>query len=235
MAFHTEDKEENVLENRRRFFKIFDQNVMEIISAIQIHGADLAVIGYDNLGQGAIPGSAVCHCDALLTTEPELALTAYSADCLLIYFAAIDTPLIAIAHAGRRGTLQGIAGKVIKAINKEYNLSPDRIQAVLSPAICKNCYTINSEIAVDFEAAGWADRNYLEQLSSGKWKLDLAAINKTQLLEAGVKGENLEISPLCTSCRNDLFYSYRRDQGRTGRMIGFIRIRSSREEKRFER
>jgi len=230
MAFHTDDRAENVLENRRRFFQIFNQDILEIVSAIQVHGSDLAVIDYSDLGQGALPGSAVYHCDALLTTEPGLALTAYSADCLLIYFAAIDFPLIAIAHAGRRGTLQGIAEKVIGAINKKYNIAPGRIKAVLSPAICKNCYTVNSETAVDFEAAGWADRSYLEQLSSGKWKLDLTAINKTQLLEAGAKKENLEISAFCTSCRSDLFYSYRRDKGKTGRMIGFIRLRSNRGE-----
>ncbi|MFU8795301.1 MAG: peptidoglycan editing factor PgeF [Dethiobacteria bacterium] len=235
MAFHTDDQEENVLENRCRFFKIFNCDHLEIVSAAQVHGSEIARVDQNNRSEGATPGSTTIRCDALLTTEPELVLTAYSADCMLIYIAVTDIPLIAIVHAGRRGTLQGIAEKVIRVVTADYRVSPDRIMAVLSPSICKNCYTIKQEIAAEFSSAGWTGREYLEQGDSPDWHLDLAAINRAQLLNAGLSSENLDQSELCTSCRSDLFYSYRRDRGKTGRMIGFIKLRSNRGENKLER
>ena len=108
-AFHTGDDSENVLENRRRFFDLFAYDHRDIVSSVQVHGTGLTLFSQSNRGEGAVPGSARQKCDALVTTEPGLPLTAYSADCMLIYFVSQQKPLVGIAHAGWRGTLEGIA------------------------------------------------------------------------------------------------------------------------------
>ena len=233
MAFHTEDSETNVLENRCRFFRLFNQDPSEIVSAVQVHGEDLVTVDARNKGEGAKPGTALAHCDALVTTTADLALTAYSADCLLIFFAALDFPLVAIAHAGREGTLNGIAKKVFCHISETYGILPQQIAAAFSPSICKNCYTIDDEMAARFAEEGWVGHQYIEPFEDGRWKIDLAAINATQLTQAGIDNRHLEKSVFCTSCRKDLFYSYRRDQGRTGRMLGYIKL-VMQGEKQFE-
>ncbi len=224
MAYHTADTVENILENRKRFFKIFDQDHREVIGVTQVHGSLIEYFSEPDRGEGALPGTLKRHCDALLTTESNLCLTAFSADCLLLYFVLPSLPLVAIAHAGRQGTLEGIAGKMVEEICRRFQGDPAEIIVQLSPSICKSCYTINNEQAEQFLQAGWRDNEYLTSLTDQHFQLDLAAINIAQLRQAGVADQNIGHSALCTSCRPDLFYSYRRDQGQTGRMIGFIKI-----------
>lgn len=233
LAFHAGDDSENVLENRRRFFKCFSQDEQEVVAAIQVHGTGIAAVDAQNRGQGAAPATAVLSVDALVTTTPNLALLAFAADCLLIYFAAKSFPLVAIAHAGREGTYGGMAKKMMQYITKNYPVRAGDIAAAFSPSICKNCYTVDEAQAERFKAAGWGDRKYLEPVKGGRWKLDLAAINAAQLFSEGLDKKLLQQTSYCTCCEEKLFYSYRRDQGQTGRMIGFIKT-SQQGENRLE-
>ncbi len=225
-GFHTGDDQANVLENRRRFFELFNCDYRSIVSAVQVHGTDLHVFYRSDSGEGALPENARRHCDALITEEPHLALTAFSADCQLIYFAAKqDSPLVALAHAGWRGTLGDIGGKVIRFLKSNYGVDSSQLLAGLSPAVCKHCYIIADRVAEQFKSKGWDSPPYLETAEgSGGWGLDLTSINTRQLMRAGVKSENITANQWCTSCHPDLFYSYRRDKGLTGRMLGFIAI-----------
>ena len=223
-AFHTEDQAEKVLENRFRFFRIFKIDHLQIVSAIQVHGTNLEEFGLHNRGEGATPGSMKKHCDALVTAEPEVTLTAYAADCQLLFFKAIDRPLIGLAHAGKAGTLGAVGPKVIRYLNQHYNVPSDRLLVGMGPAICRKCYRISKPEMELFSREGWGDKQYLEKYDQDLWSLDLTAINKAQLISSGVRKEHIAINHWCTACRQDLFYSYRRDRGKTGRMIGFIAI-----------
>ncbi|MDY6825706.1 MAG: polyphenol oxidase family protein [Bacillota bacterium] len=225
MAFHTGDNVNNVMQNRRRFFNLFDYDFRSQVSAVQVHGVESAVFNEKSRGEGACPGTVVKHCDALITAVPGLPLTAYSADCQLIYFVSLEKPLVALAHAGWRGALGGIGAGLIERLQKEFLLDPGELLVALSPAICRDCYLINKKIARLFQDAGYSDPSYLEPVSDGFYKLDLTSVNEAQLLRAGIKKENLAKNSWCSSCIGDLFYSYRRDHGITGRMIGFIAIR----------
>lgn len=224
-AFHTEDSAEIVLENRRRFFDIFNYDYRKTVSAIQVHGTDLAVLDSSSHGEGAFPGSARRECDALLTTEKGLPLAAYSADCMLIYIVSPDQPLVALAHAGWRGTLGEIGPKVIDYITKQYGLPPENLLVALSPAICRDCYHVDAGTAGKFASAGWNELPYMEAQADGSFKLDLKEINRSQLYSCGVEKDNLDYSSFCTSCNEEYFYSYRRDLGSTGRMIGFAALK----------
>ncbi len=213
-----------MLENRRRFFKIFNYDYRDIVSSTQVHGSDMTVVSRGNRGEGALPGSNRQKCDALITTEEKLPLTAYSADCILIYFVSKQMPLAALAHAGWRGSLSNIAGKVIRYLKDYYRAEPEQLIAALSPSICRHCYRVDNKTANLFRSAGWGNVAYLEAAAGNSFKLDLAAVNEKQLTSSGIKKDNLSVSSMCTSCSKDLFYSYRRDQGITGRMIGFLAL-----------
>jgi len=226
-AFHTGDSPENVLENRRRFFEIFSYDHLKIVSATQVHGTGMALVDHSYSGEGALPESTRQKADALITTDPGLPLTAYSADCMLIYFISRQKSLVALAHAGWRGTLGGIGAKMVRYLDKLFGITPGFLQVALSPCVCRNCYLVNDEVAGQFQSAGWHDTTCLEKVETDLWKLDLRAINIEQLLRAGIKRDNLDGSSWCTACNRDLFYSYRRDRGKTGRMIGFIALKES--------
>ncbi len=224
MSYYCGDNTENVIENRRRFFSTFKYDYLNTVSAEQVHGTGLCVAGAANCGEGALPDRLRQKCDALITEVPGLPLVAYSADCMLIYFASKQMPLAAIAHAGWRGTLGSIAAKVVCSLEDNYRADPGQIIAVLSPSICRSCYQVDETTADRFRAAGWGGPAFLEPQPRKGFKLDLAAVNHEQLLLSGIKKENLVVSSYCTSCSAELFYSYRREQGVTGRMVGFIAI-----------
>ncbi len=204
--------------------RYFNYDYRDVVSSVQVHGTELVVVGQGNRGEGALPGSARQKCDALITTEKGLPLTAYSADCMLIYFVSKQTPLAALAHAGWRGTLGNIGAKLICYLRDYYGAEPEQLLVALSPAICRNCYRVDKKTAALFNSAGWYSYAYLEPAADDSFKLDLAAVNKEQLIINGIKKENLSFSSLCTSCNRELFYSYRRDRGITGRMIGFLAL-----------
>jgi polyphenol oxidase len=226
-AFHTADCMENVLENRRRFFDKFSYDFRYLVAVHQVHGSEINLFDQSHRGEGALPGSVRKECDALVTTAVDLPLTAYAADCMLIYFYSPQPPLVAIAHAGWRGALGGVGVKVVQYLKENFTVDPGRLLAALSPAICRECYVVDDSTANKFMAAGWYGADYLEKASSAGYHLDLSAVNANQLLSAGVKNEHLAQNSWCTSCRRDLFYSYRRDRGATGRMIGFIALKKA--------
>jgi polyphenol oxidase len=218
---------ENVLENRHRFFDKFGYDFHFLVSAHQVHGTEISLVDSSHRGEGALPGSVRKDCDALVTTVVGLPITAYAADCMLIYFHSQQPPLVAIAHAGWRGALGNMGAKVVHYLEENFAVDPGRLLVALSPAICRDCYIIDDSTANEFKAAGWSGADYLGKAAAGGYHLDLPAVNANQLISAGVKTEHLAQNRWCTSCRSDLFYSYRRDRGATGRMIGFIALKNS--------
>ncbi len=227
-GFHVGDRWENVLENRRNLFDFFHYDYRSIVSATQVHGTGIRVFDKTNRGEGAFPDTTRSRCDALVTREKGLPLVAYSADCQLIYFACPgEDPVVAVAHAGWKGTLGDIGGRVVRFLEESYSISPGQLLVGLSPVICRSCYLVSREVAGQFFAAGWKSEAYLEPAGSGEYYLDLNAINTEQMLRAGIKKERLALNNWCTSCHPELFYSYRRDKGLTGRMIGFIAINNA--------
>lgn len=226
-ALHTADSAENVLENRWRFFDKFGYDFRFLVAAHQVHGTEISLVEQHHRGEGALPGSVRKECDALVTTVVGLPLTAYAADCMLIYFYSQQPPLVAIAHAGWRGALGGMGAKVVRYLEEYFSVNPGHLLVALSPAICRDCYIIDDSTANEFQTAGWSGADYLEKTTAVGYHLDLSAVNASQLLSSGVKTEHLAQNIWCTSCRKDLFYSYRRDLGATGRMIGFIALKNS--------
>ncbi|HSW35059.1 MAG TPA: peptidoglycan editing factor PgeF, partial [Candidatus Limnocylindrales bacterium] len=222
-AFHTGDQVKHVLENRRRFMDSFGYDYKGMVSCIQVHGTDMAVFNNSHRGEGAQPDTGQQTCDALITEEPGLVLSAYAADCMLIYVVSTRKPLIALAHAGWRGTLGNIGGKVVRYLQQRYLIEPDQLLVALSPAICAQCYQVDETVAAQFRAAGWDNPTCLTPGSAeGAYHLDLALINSQQLLQAGIRPRNLAYNHWCTACNPELFYSYRLGKGITGRMIGFL-------------
>lgn len=225
-GFHVGDIDEKVLENRRILFDHFGYDYRTIVSSTQVHGTEIGVFDSKNSGEGAFPGTTRSRCDGLVTVEPGLPLTAYSADCQVLFFASPEPrPLVALAHAGWKGTLGNIGGRMVRFLEEHYSADPNQIMAGLGPVVGRRCYMVDPVVAAEFRAAGWEGETYLEPTGDGAFYLDLDAVNLEQLRQAGLKEANLARNGWCTACHPELFYSYRRDKGVTGRMLGFIAIK----------
>jgi YfiH family protein len=132
-----------------------------------------------------------------------------TADCFPLLIADKRTRSVSAVHAGWRGTAAEIVRKAVAALRTEFDTRPEDIYAVIGPGIGACCYEVGEDVARQFgrKGAGY---------------LDLATINRRQLLLEGVPGEQIDAVGGCTHCERELFHSFRRDKDRAGRMVSYI-------------
>jgi YfiH family protein len=152
--------------------------------------------------------------DAMVTATPGLDISIRTADCYAILLADSRRRAVAAIHAGWRGTAARIVEAAIAKMHALYGSEAGDLYAAIGPGIGVCCYEVGSEVASQFSAAVVHNRH-----------LDLASANREQLLQAGMAGEYIEVSGLCTFCEAHHFHSYRRDKQQAGRMTSFVRVR----------
>ncbi|HET7454857.1 MAG TPA: polyphenol oxidase family protein [Solirubrobacterales bacterium] len=211
----TEDDPEAVTENRRRLAAALDLDPEQVVYALQVHGTRL--IDHPE-GASASRGSFVRHfrtkeprdalpkADGHVVREAGAAPLVFVADCLPV---ALHGPGgLAMVHAGRRGLAGGIVGAAAEAVGAT--------SAAIGPGIGPCCYEVGEEVLDAFADLG-------DGIAEGRM-LDLPEVARRRLAEAGV--ERVESAGLCTSCEPTLFFSHRRDRGRTGRQAGIAWLES---------
>ncbi len=162
--------------------------------------------------------------DCLITVREGVALGVFTADCLPILLHDLERRAVGIIHAGWRGTAKGIARNAVERMSSEFGCDPGRIRAALGPCIGPCCYEVDSPVKRAFEEGGFSWPSVSRPRAEGKWSLDLLRANSLLLEAAGVRRENLEVLNLCTSCRKDLFYSYRNGDRERGRLLNYIAL-----------
>lgn len=175
----------------------------------QVHGA--RVLRAD---AGTAP---VEEADAVLTTSPGVAACVSVADCVPVLLADPATGAVAAVHAGWRGTIARIAAAAVDALAREAGAAPGRLLAAIGPSIGPCCYEVSPDLAARFRAE-------IGPVATGGAppRLDLWEANRTVLVAAGVRPDRIEVLGRCTSCEREVFFSHRRDAGRTGRQMAFI-------------
>ncbi|HLJ23391.1 MAG TPA: peptidoglycan editing factor PgeF [Candidatus Acidoferrales bacterium] len=244
LGFTEWDQRERVESNREKFLIALGAKIMPLVAMRQFH-SDVIFIAAEAAETGEPPKA-----DALITHTPGLLLGVQTADCVPILLADTRRRAVAAIHAGWRGTLARIVPKTLGRMRMEFGTRSRDVVAALGPAIGGGCYEVGPEVAQAFaaqfpNAAEWFDGPF-EQLAHGEeplwlpWltmmppghvpppprvQLDLRASNRWQLLDAGVPEKQIEVSDLCTACRTDLLFSYRREGAKTGRMMAVIGIK----------
>lgn len=158
--------------------------------------------------------------DASITSLEGVLLGVQTADCVPILLADSEARAVAAVHAGWRGTAARIASNTVERLREKHGVNPKSVVAAIGPHIGVCCYEVGEEVA---EAIG--ESGVIEHRPEWpKPHLNLAEANRRQLVAAGVPEPQIDISSLCTRCREDLFFSYRRDGSRTGHMLSVIGI-----------
>ena len=206
--------------------KIVSENVCDIKQAVGIHDGRIVTMKQVH-GDRIIDVTdrkikEAGECDGVVTAEVGIFLGVLTADCLPILLVAPKHKQVAAVHAGWRGTLAGIAANAVSRFRENYGVAADEIEAALGPAIGRCCYEVGDDVAQPMmdrwgdAAQACIDRN------GAKPHLDLRALNRAILANAGVPAKQIfEVGP-CTSCGGDDFYSYRRARGETGRQMSFV-------------
>lgn len=223
IGFHVDDRLVDVQANRRLLAEDLSFSLNCWVGAEQTHETCIQRIGRSDVGRGAIEyESSFKRTDGFYTSEKNILLTLCYADCVPLLFYAPKQGFIGAAHAGWKGTVGEIAGKMIKAWQGE-GISANEIFVVMGPSICSNCYMVDDKVIhrVQKLLEEYDEKPY-NLISEGQYQLDLKHLNAIILEKSGVPKHQIDISTYCTSCHDDLFYSHRRDKGRTGRLMSFI-------------
>jgi YfiH family protein len=188
-----------------------------IVTARQVHGSHVALVGPE--ARGRISPAT----DALLTDAPGVALMLRFADCVPLLFYDRVHRAIGLAHAGWRGTVEGLARKTALAMAEAFGSRPQDLIVGLGPAVGRCCYAVGEEVAQAVRATFSDGDCLLRSWGDGTLRFDLWEANRRGLAELGV--EQIEVAGLCTACRVDEFFSHRAERGRTGRFGVVIGIR----------
>lgn len=162
--------------------------------------------------------------DGIVSNQRNALFGVVTADCVPLYFFDPILKIIAVAHAGWKGTLLHIADVAISKM-KELGSKPSEIVVAIGPHIGACCYEVQ-ESRADAFTYDVGRNSQVVIMNEGKWFIDLGRANKFQLLNAGIKTEHIDAPIACTSCQEDLFFSYRRDKTiEYGEMLGIIGIK----------
>jgi len=225
LAGFNDDAAENILENRRRFLKLFPGD-WALAGCWQVHGAEIRVV---HCAAEAKPAENergdTIFCDVIVSDAKGVLAGVKTADCVPILLGDPATGAFAAVHAGWRGTLATAVVAAVEQLAKEYDVRPENLRAAIGASAGPCCYEVGSDVIDAFTSKFPDGEKLFTATRPGHATVDLLKANRDQLISAGVKPERIHTAPLCTMCRTDLFFSYRKEksvQGKVGRLMAVV-------------
>ncbi len=203
----------SITESNKYFLaKYFNIPYENIIIPNQTHSDNIEVVKLDKV--------VYENCDGLITDKKDIAIALNFADCVPIIMYDPEKKVIGVCHAGWRGTYKKIVEKTVKEMNRVFNSDIANLKVLIGPAISKCCYNVSKDVLIKLVSTIHLSQRDLVYSNN---YVDLKLINKYQLQNIGVK--DIDVTKVCTSCQNDLFFSYRKDNKNTGRHFAFALLK----------
>jgi YfiH family protein len=225
LSISVPDNEKAVMENRRRFYQVFNVDRTQAARVVQVHGARVDRVDTTNRMK-TLPGT-----DGIVTDTIDVPLVMAFADCVPVMLFDPVVRAVGMVHAGWRGTVAGVCQAAIKCMVESFGSRPGDIQAAIGPSIGPCCYEVGPDLvdAVSDSDALNGTEGLFQPGKTHRLHFDQWAANERALRQAGV--EKIERSDLCTACHVDEFYSHRAENGKTGRFGALIMINNTLLEK----
>jgi len=223
LALHTGEEERSIVANRNILAKALESSSpLHFIVANQTHSDHIKIID-NSVSRGWKSNlDAIEDCDALITNLSNVVLTILTADCVPILLYDPVQQVVAAVHAGWKGSKAQIVKKTVRKMIHTFDTNPTDIQVGIAPSIGACCYEVGEDVAKYFFDTPLAYKQKEE-----KYMLNLPYVNKQQLLECGVKESHIEMSHICTACNVEHYFSYRKEQGCSGRFMSMIALNYS--------
>lgn len=225
LSYTRGDRKEAVDENYRRIAAVLGCSVEDMVCSDQTHTTNLRVVGKADGGKGITRAKDYSDVDGLLTDEPGVYLATFFADCVPLYFVDTKRKAIALAHSGWRGTVARMGRCVVEKMRETYGTDPADLVAAVGPSICQECYEVSEDVAAAFAAAfakPGQEREILLAKGGGKYQLDLWRANEIVLTEAGIPGNKIQVTDLCTCHNHRYLFSHRASHGQRGNLGAFL-------------
>ncbi len=222
LGLNTQDQQATVEGNRSLLARAFGLSQGALVTPRQVHGSDILVISEPNEDFShflSVEG------DAVITNQPNVMIGICVADCVPILLCDPTHKVVAVVHAGWKGTAAKLVSKTVAGMQSEFGSDPAQLFAAIGPCIQKCCYEVDEPVRKAFQQGGVAWDSCTELKSPGTWQLDLAAANRELLMLAGLPADSIQLSEQCVCCHSEQFFSYRRDKEESGRQMGFIMLK----------
>ena len=244
LAFMASDSRENVEKNRRRFLDALGAEKVELITLRQFHSSLIRCVGRADLAR-----SEPWKADGMMTRASGILLAIQTADCIPVLIADTRRKAVAAFHAGWRGTLKRIVQNGVGRMRVEFGSRPEDLIAAIGPGIAACCYAVGEDVRSEFISQfAYAEELFTEVSDSDPIRdkypllfltarapghsnlgpslhLDLMEANRRQLMDAGLHAEAISVLGDCTRCQNNRYFSWRAEQGFTGRMLSVVGVR----------
>ncbi len=230
LGFAAGDDPRAVKKNRSLVCRSLGFDLASWTNARQAHTDSIRIVDDYDRGRGSVdPKEAFPATDGMLTNKENVLLAVFFADCVPLLFYDPKKKVIGAVHAGWRGTAAKIAGKAAAMMVSSFSSRPEDLLVGMGPAIGPCCYEVDNPVAKAFE--NWSQTDgFLLPTGQDKWNLDLLEANRQLLIKRGVLSKNIQKVKMCTACRNDLFFSHRKEEGKTGRLASVIALTSKEHE-----
>mgnify|MGYP004656312051 CR=1 FL=1 len=208
-----------VAENTRRIGEALGFDPARVAHAHQIHSTKIL-----HVTEATDPVN-VPEADGLITNVPGLTLRTSHADCVPLFVADPQTRSIGLAHAGWRGTVDGMAQSLVEAMVAAFGCKPQSLRAGIGPSIGPCCYQVGPEVAEAFLRWPFGGAYIRPDAVPGKFIADLWGFNRALFLECGLRPRRIETAQICTHCHPELFFSHRYQGLPRGTMMAYLTIR----------
>ena len=229
-TFTRGDNRSHVLENYSRMGKALGVDVERMVLSYQTHTTNVRLVTEEDAGKGITKERDYEDVDGLITNVPGITLVTFYADCVPLYFLDPVHLAVGLSHSGWRGTVKRMGEVTLRKMREAFGTRAEDVIACIGPSICKECYEVGSEVALEF-MKGFDEKHWGEILTEkedGKYLLDLWRANEIVLLATGVKQENIQVTDICTHCNSDYLFSHRRTGNERGNLAAFLGIREER-------
>ncbi len=220
------DAAEHVDACRKELCGVLGIDDKNLILPRQTHGKKVICIDYRFTALNKEEQAELLYgIDAIITDIPHLCIGVSTADCIPILMYDNVKGVIAAVHAGWRGTVARILNNCITEMICRYRCKAEEIKAIIAPGISMDSFEIGDEVYEEFAKAGFpmneiARRYPAEQ--GEKWHIDLWEANRLQMINAGIKEENITMCGICTYKNHRDFFSARRLGINSGRIFNGI-------------
>lgn len=221
MALHACSDPEAVLANRRELARSLGTDLEQFVCTAQTHSANVRKVARHDCGSGAFTAAhAIPDTDALYTTENDVLLCSFSADCVPVIFSEEASGVIGTIHSGWQGTVKEITVHTFREVQRTEGTDLGQLQVWIGPAISQQRFEVDKDVEQRFRQLGYADQWITFDQDRGKYLIDNQQVVRMQCLLAGVPAENISVEPFCTY-DEPAGFSHRQDKA-SGRHLSFI-------------
>ncbi len=221
LGTYTADSMDNVRENYRLFCSAASFDAERVVLGNQTHSLNVRYATEADCGKGVFKDRDYTDVDALITDVKRLPLVIHTADCVPVAFIDKRLRVIGNAHCGWRGTYGELARLTIEAMADKFGTRAEDLICTIGPSICAKCYEVSKDLYEQFKEK-FGDDDFL--ISNSSYYIDLALLNKHVLMKAGVDGDNIIMSDLCTCCNSDELFSHRGQGAKRGILASVLQI-----------